>query len=307
METAANKTKTDLTDRQMIIVRTINAPRERVWEAMTDPKQVGKWWGPTGFTNTLHKHEFRVDGVWEHTMHGPDGKDYPNRAVFKEIVRPERLVFELTGGKKDDPVMTKSASWTFEALGGKTRLTLCMTFLTKQQRDLVLKTVKAIDGGNQTLDRLVEHLGVKPPFELVLERVIRAPRERVYEAWTLPDQIQQWFAPKPFQLVVKQMDFRQDGKFSMAMRGPDGSEFPFTGTYGVIVAPMLLSWSGEFATGPAGQISTTVSFEEEDGGTKLRIRQIFFTMTPEIEQATKGSKQGWGMTLDQLGEFVKGQ
>ena len=291
-------------DNEMVIVRTIYASRERVWEAMTDPKQVGKWWGPTGFTNTLHKHEFRVGGVWEHTMHGPDGKDYPNRAVFTEIVKPERVVYELTGGKKDDPAMTKSASWTLEAQGEKTRLTLRMTFLTKEQRDLVLKVYKAIDGGNQTLDRLVEHLGVKPPFELAFERLIDAPCEKVYDAWTDPKKMSQWFAPKPFQLIVKSMDFRPGGKFDMAMRGPDGNDFPFTGTYRVITPPSLLSWSGEFTSGPAEQMSTTVSFKEEDGKTRLRARQTFFVMTPTIEMATKGANQGWNMTLDQLTEHL---
>ena len=63
-------------------------------------------------------------------------------------------------------------------------------------------------------------------WELVLTRVISAPRERVYEAWTKPEQIAQWFAPKPFQLIIHKMDFRPGGRFSMAMRGPDGNDFP---------------------------------------------------------------------------------
>ena len=304
MTQVQKKTGNDL-DRQMVIVRTISAPRERVWEAMTDPNQVGKWWGPTGFTNTLVKHELKVGGVWEHIMHGPDGKDYPNRAVFKEIVKPERVVFELTGGKKDDPVTTKTASWTLEAQGDKTRLTLCMTFVTKEQRDLTLKVVKAIDGGNQTIDRLVEHLGVKPAYELKLERLIDAPRARVYEAWTDPKQMAQWFAPKPYQLVVKNMDFRPGGKYEMAMRGPDGNDFPFSGTYRVILPPAILAWSGEFPGGPADQITAVMSFEEEDGKTRLRVRQTFHVMTPMVEHAAKGAKQGWGMTLDQLAEYLR--
>ena len=114
----------------------------------------------------------------------------------------------------------------------------------------------------------------------------------------------QWFAPKPFKLIVHSMDFRQGGKFSMAMRGPDGNDFPFTGMYGLIAPPALLSWGGAF-TGPDEQMATTVSFEEEDGKTRLRARQTFFVMTPMIVEATKGANQGWNMTLDQLGEFVK--
>ncbi len=292
-------------DREIVITRTINVPRERVWEAMADPKQIVQWWGPIGFTTTTHVHEFREGGRWEHTMHGPDGKDYPNKSVFKEIVKPERVVYAHGGGRPGEPVAGFEASWTFEALGDKTRLTLRMVFPNKEARDTVVKVYKAIDGGHQTLDRLVDHLGVKPPFELVLERVIQAPRERVFEAWTQPEQIKHWFAPKPYQLIVKQMDFRSGGKFSMAMRAPDGSEHAFSGIYGVIVPPALLSWGGEFSSGPDGQISTMVSFEEEDGATRIRVRQTFFVMTPMIQQATKGAPQGWGMTLDQLGEFIQ--
>ncbi len=143
----------------------------------------------------------------------------------------------------------------------------------------------------------------KPVFELDLTRVIDAPRVRVYEAWTKPDQMAQWFAPKPYQLIVKTMDFRSGGRFSMAMRGPDGNDFPFTGVYSEIVPPAILSWTGEFESGPADQISTVVTFEEQGQKTKVHVRQTFYVMTPAVEQATKGAKQGWTMTLDQLEAF----
>jgi len=140
----------------------------------------------------------------------------------------------------------------------------------------------------------------EPVFELELERLIRAPRERVFEAWTRPEQMVQWFAPKPFQLVVEEMDFRPGGRSRMAMRGPNGEDFPFTGTYREIVAPERLVWTSEFSTGPADQITTVVTFESEGDHTRVRVRQTFHVMTPEIENATKGARQGWTMTLDQL-------
>ena len=143
----------------------------------------------------------------------------------------------------------------------------------------------------------------KPAFELELTRVIDAPRARVYEAWTKPEQMAQWFAPKPYQLIISQMDFRSGGRFSMAMRGPDGNDFLFTGVYREIVPSATLSWTGEFASGPADQISTVVTFEEQGQTTKVHVRQTFHVMTPEIEHATQGAKQGWTMTLDQLAAF----
>ena len=89
----------------------------------------------------------------------------------------------------------------------------------------------------------------------------------------------------------------------MAMRGPDGQDFPFTGTYREIVPPAKLSWTGEFPGGPADQMTTVVTFEEQGQKTRLHVRQTFHVMTPMIEMATKGAEQGWTMTLDQLEQF----
>lgn len=144
----------------------------------------------------------------------------------------------------------------------------------------------------------------KPAFELIMSRVVSAPRARVWEAWTKPEQMAQWFAPKPFTLVVETMDFRDGGKFKMAMKSPDGSAFPFHGTYRDISAPSRLSWTGAF-TGPVDQMTTVVEFEDLGDKTKINVRQTFHVMTPEIEFATKGAKQGWTMTLDQLQEFTE--
>ncbi|MBI4248671.1 MAG: SRPBCC domain-containing protein [Elusimicrobia bacterium] len=66
----------------------------------------------------------------------------------------------------------------------------------------------------------------------------------------------QWFAPKPYKLIIDKMDFRPGGRFSMAMRGPNGEDFPFTGTYREIDPPAKLTWTGEFASGPAEQMTT---------------------------------------------------
>lgn len=145
----------------------------------------------------------------------------------------------------------------------------------------------------------------KPAFELEISRLIDAPRARVYEAWTKPEQMKEWFAPKPYQLIVHSMDFRPGGRFSMAMRGPDGNDFPFTGVYREINPPELLSWTGEFTEGPADQMTTVVRFEAQGAKTLVHARQTFHVMTPTIEMATKGAQQGWTMTLDQLAAYVK--
>jgi uncharacterized protein YndB with AHSA1/START domain len=82
----------DTVSRKIVITRLLEAPRELVWEAMANPDNVVHWWGPNGFTTTIKKMDIRPGGVWKQVMHGPDGTDYPNSSVFREIVKPERIV-----------------------------------------------------------------------------------------------------------------------------------------------------------------------------------------------------------------------
>jgi uncharacterized protein YndB with AHSA1/START domain len=133
-----------------------------------------RWWGPNGFTTTIYEMDVRPGGVWRHTMHGPDGTDYPNNSVFTEIVNHERIVYSHTGGKKGDEIGAPSTvSWTFEETpDGKTRLTLRMLFPSAAIRDHVVNTYRAIEGGKQTLERLAEHLPTVSKGSLRTGRVI---------------------------------------------------------------------------------------------------------------------------------------
>ena len=148
----------DTSAREIVITRVFDAPRELVFEAMSDPKQVVHWRGPRGFTTTIHEMDVRPGGVWRHTMHGPDGTDYPNKTVFIEVVKPERIVYSNVGGKKGDPGAQFEATWTFEAQGDKTKLILRMVFPSAAVREHVVSVYGAIEGGKQTLERLAEHL-----------------------------------------------------------------------------------------------------------------------------------------------------
>ncbi len=151
--------KDDSSDREIVITRDFDAPRELVWEAMTNPKHVVNWWGPRGFSTTIETMDFRVGGVWKHVMHGPDGVNYPNEKVFKEIVKPERIVFSHGGKREGGPSVDAVATWTFdEVAAGKTKVTLRMVFPSATERDFVVKEFGAIEGGKQTLERLGEYL-----------------------------------------------------------------------------------------------------------------------------------------------------
>ncbi len=80
-------------DREVHTSRVIAASRDLVFAAWTDPEQLVRWWGPNGFTNTFHRFELEPEGVWEFTMHGPNG-DYNNTCVFKRIEPHTYLEFD---------------------------------------------------------------------------------------------------------------------------------------------------------------------------------------------------------------------
>jgi uncharacterized protein YndB with AHSA1/START domain len=147
-----------ITEREVLIERIVDAPREMVWKAWTDPRQVVQWWGPTGFTTTIEQMDVRPGGVWQYVMHGPDGTNYPNRSVFIEIVPPERIVYAHGGGAAGQVAAEFEMSWTFEALGQRTRISIHMLFPSAAARDRVVQQYGAIEGGHQTLQRLDTYL-----------------------------------------------------------------------------------------------------------------------------------------------------
>ena len=142
-------------DREIVFTRVLDAPRELVFKAWTDPRHVAQWWGPRGFTTTIHEMDVRPGGVWRFIMHGPDGVDYKNKIVFLEVVKPERLVY-IHGDDGDGPEFHTTV--TFDEQDGKTRLTMRGLFGSAAERDQAIDEFGAIEGGKQTLERLAEHL-----------------------------------------------------------------------------------------------------------------------------------------------------
>ena len=158
MTTVQAATDTSATaDREIVLTRDFDAPRELVWQAYTDERHLPHWFGPNGFSLTIHSIDVRPGGMWRYTMHGPDGRDWPNRQVYQEVVRPERLVY-LHGEDVDDDPGAFHVTVRLEDLGGgRTRVTQRMVFATRAQKDGVV-SFGAEELGQQTLRRLAAHL-----------------------------------------------------------------------------------------------------------------------------------------------------
>jgi len=140
----------------IVITRTVDAPRALVWTAWTDPRHIAQWWGPNGFRTTIQAMEVKPGGIWRFIMHGPDGTDYPNKIVYREVKKPERLVYDHSGAEGSEMHIFQ-ATVTFAERNGTTEITMASTFPSVAARDGELK-FGAVEGGRQTLDRLADYL-----------------------------------------------------------------------------------------------------------------------------------------------------
>jgi uncharacterized protein YndB with AHSA1/START domain len=141
----------NLSDREILTVRTIAFPRERVFRAWTEADALASWWGPKGFRNTFQVFEPRPQGSWNLIMHGPDGTDYPNESVFLEVSAPERIVFDHLR-----PMHRFRAIIELEAHGTSTRIVWRMVHPSAEACDRVRAFVPAANEEN--LDRLEAYL-----------------------------------------------------------------------------------------------------------------------------------------------------
>src|SRR5690242_16234040 len=139
-------------DREIVISRVIDASRELVFEAFTAVRHLSQWWGPDGFTTTTRAFEFRVGGVWDFVMHGPDGTDYQEWISYTEIAPPQRIAL-LHGEYRGDP-NTFESLLTFAPDGAATRIEMRTVFPTKELRDEAVEKYHAVEGGQQTLGNL---------------------------------------------------------------------------------------------------------------------------------------------------------
>jgi uncharacterized protein YndB with AHSA1/START domain len=149
-------TRSATADREIVISRVIGGPRDLVFEAFTEVRHLSRWWGPEGFTTTTRAFEFRVGGVWNFVLRGPDGTDYQEWITWIEIVPPERIEL-LHGERRDDPNAFESV-FTFSPDGAATRIELRAVFPTEELRDEVVEKYRAIEGGRQTLSKLAAYV-----------------------------------------------------------------------------------------------------------------------------------------------------
>src|SRR5690242_2582983 len=143
--------------------------------------------------------------------------------------------------------------------------------------------------------------------ELVLTRIIDAPREKLFRAWTDPELLKQWFAPLPYTTPHAEMDVRPGGSSLIVMRGPDGNEFPNRGVYLEVVENERLVFTDAYtkAWEPSEKPFMTVvlTFEDEGGGdeggkTRYTARVLHWVVADREMHEKMGFHEGWGQCAD---------
>jgi len=143
-------------DREIVIARVFNAPRDFVFKAFTDRDDVDQWYGPDGFTTTTIDMDVRPGGEWNYLMRHEKYGEFRNRIRYRQVVRPERLQYTHDSGVDGDPSAFE-VTVLFEMQGKKTKVTMRSVFRTVAEMEKV-KGYGAIEGGIQTLERLANWL-----------------------------------------------------------------------------------------------------------------------------------------------------
>jgi uncharacterized protein YndB with AHSA1/START domain len=159
-----------------------------------------------------------------------------------------------------------------------------------------------------------------PELDLMFERIVNVAPEHVWEAWTTPEQIKQWFTPSPWKTVACEIDLRPGGIFSTVMRSPEGQEFPNLGCYLEVTKNERLVWTNalepdfrpskrpvETPGHECAEFSLTavISLEAQGKGTKYTALVMHANKEDRTRHEKMGFQEGWGIALDQLVAMIK--
>jgi len=143
--------------------------------------------------------------------------------------------------------------------------------------------------------------------DLVLSRTFNAPRSLVFQAWTDPARVAQWWGPRGFTNPVCELDVRPGGAMRIHMRGPDGTVYPMSGTYEEIVEPERIVFVGSALDGtgrPLFAVRHTVTFADHGATTTLTVTAHVLSATPEGAPHLRGAEAGWTQQLERLETYL---
>ena len=150
---------------------------------------------------------------------------------------------------------------------------------------------------------------IDPQLDLVLDRVIDVPTDLVWKAWTEPEHLKQWFAPRPWSITTVELDLKPGGRIHFVMRSPEGEDFPNTGCYLEVVPGKRLVWTDSLLPGyrPSANpfFTAYVMFEPQGTGTRYVAIAVHGNQETRERHEQMGFHEGWGTVLNQMVEYIK--
>ena len=150
---------------------------------------------------------------------------------------------------------------------------------------------------------------INPRLDLVLEREVDVPVDLMWAAWTQPEHVKEWFAPKPWSIKECVIDLRPGGIFSSTMLSPEGEEFPNSGCFLEVMPKERLVWTDALQPGyrPSENpfFTAVVTFEPRGSGTFYRAVAVHKDEAGRQQHEEMGFYDGWGQVLEQLVEYAK--
>lgn len=316
-----NAKASNTADRELVMQRTINAPKELVYQMWTTPEHIVKWWGPYGFSNTIEEMDVRAGGIWRYNMIAADGTVFPNKILYEEVVPNERLVY-LHGGEEGYSDISFHVTVIFEAVEGQTRVTMKMVFASAAEKKRILEVSNGVEGNRQLMNRLEYLLAFKTADSVfTISRVFDAPVEQLYQVHSEAEHLAKWWGPKEATTHVKDFRFTPGGIFHYSMEAEDGRKMWGRLVYkdivpqerivlinsfsdevgGITKAPMMGDWPLETLC--------AMSFEDVGGKTKLTVQAVPIKATDAQHKAFvaghESMNQGYGGMYEELTAYLE--
>jgi uncharacterized protein YndB with AHSA1/START domain len=305
---------------EVVVTRAFDAPRAQVFKAWSGPERLVRWWGPRGFAAIAGKLNLRPDGAWRVGMRSHEVGLRWLRCAYREIVEPERLAFTWAWeDDADERGRETLVTVNFAEQAGRTRLIVHQVVF---EPPVPQRPEDDRGDWEGRLERLADLLAEMPAAEedmmaarpatvarspsapeLVITRLLDAPRSLVFKVWVQPEHLARWWGPKGFTLLSCETDVRPGGSWVRVMRAPEGTKHIKRGVYREIVEPerLVFTYVNEDADGSFGpETVVTVTFEEQGAKTRLTLHQTGFDSTALRD----GHEGGWTSCLERFAEYL---
>jgi len=307
-----------------------------VFQALTQPALLKRWWAPQGWTTPYVTVNLQKGGLFLYCMRSPEGQDIWGRGIFSELDAPKRIVYfdsfsdedgnqvepSHYGMSADHPNQSRVII-SLSKLKGGTKLTLrhdLPRFFP--EREMMQQ------GWNEMLGRLDVLLSEttmevsKHEHETIFTRLFAVPRQRLFDAWLDQELLAEWWGPHGFTNPVSISNPKPGGTFRIVMRSPEGIEQSVSGEYLQISSPSRLDYSvmiddapaefleqlnkqrhgGKYTAAP--QMVNSLVFEEQEGGkTRLTLRTRFESNIDRDAIMNVGYPEGMAESLEKLEEM----